>query len=154
MSSTQLRCCWCSKSGVQSACLVCALCKVISYCSKVCQAKTWKAKHKRVVAVPIATISSVFLAAAAGTGDGAAGAAATIISIGDAAAGTGDRRVSVAAADAQLQLTLRMQTFAIERDWEGVLSIESEVMTPTTTAYTRFTAATQRESVVYWYSIQ
>jgi len=148
MSSTQLRCGWCSKSGVH--CLVCARCKVASYCSKVCQATAWKAKHKRecVVAVPAATISSAFLAAAAGTGDGAAGAAAAIISIVDAAAGPGDRGASAAdaaAACVQLQLTLRMQTFALERDWEGVLSIESEVMTPTTPTYTRVIAATH-----YW----
>jgi tetratricopeptide (TPR) repeat protein len=148
MSSTRLRCGWCSKSGAH--CLVCSRCKVASYCSKACQATAWHAKHKRecVVVVPAATVSSAFLAAAAGTGDGAAGAAAAIISIVDAAAGPGDRGASAdnaAAAGVQLQLTLRMQTFALERDWEGVLSIESEVMTPMTPVYTSVIAATH-----YW----
>lgn len=148
MSSTRLRCGWCSKSGVH--CLVCSRCKVASYCSKACQATAWHAKHKRecVAAVPAATISSAFLAAAAGTGDGAAGAAAAIISIVDAAAGPGDRRASAdnaAAAGVRLQLTLRLQTFAVERDWEGVLSLESEVMTPMTPAYASVIAATH-----YW----
>jgi hypothetical protein len=68
-----------------------------------------------------------------------------IISLVDVAAGVGDRRPSVAdvaVAVVQLQLTLRIQTFAVERDWEGLLSIESEVMT---TTYTRVIAATN-----YW----
>jgi hypothetical protein len=68
-----------------------------------------------------------------------------IISLVHVAAGGGDRRPSVAdvaVAVVQLQRTLRMQTFAVERDWEGLLSIESEVMT---TTYTRVIAATN-----YW----
>ena len=68
-----------------------------------------------------------------------------IISLVDIAAGISDRRPSVAdvaVAVVQLQWTLRMQTFAVERDWEGLLSIESEVMT---TTYTRVIAATN-----YW----
>ena len=136
------RCGWCSKSGVHW--LVCARCKSASYCSKVCQATAWKAKHKRecVVAVPAATVSSAFLAAAAGTGDGAAGAAAAIISIVDAAAGAGDRRASAAnatTAGVQLQLTLKMQKFGRDQDWEGALLLEGEVMT---TTYTRVIDAT------------
>jgi tetratricopeptide (TPR) repeat protein len=142
MSSTQLRCGWCSKS--RAHCLVCARCKVASYCSKVCQAKAWKDGHKRecVVAVPTATLSGGFLAAAAGTGDSAAGAAAAILSLVDAVSDTGDRAPSaadVAAAGVQLQLTLKMQKFALERDWDGALSLESEVMS---TSYTRVLDAT------------
>ena len=67
-----------------------------------------------------------------------------IISLVDVAAGVSDRRpvADIAVAVVQLQWTLRMQTFAVERDWEGLLSIESEVMT---TTYTRVIAATN-----YW----
>lgn len=134
MSSSQLRCGWCSQSAAH--CLVCARCKVASYCSKVCQAKAWKAKHKKecVVALPAATLSGAFLAAAAGTGDRAAGAAAAIVSLVETAAGErGASAADAASAGVQMQFTLRMQTYALEKDWEGVLSMESELETATCT---------------------
>lgn len=54
MPRTTPRCSWCLKCS--ASCLVCARCKVHSYCSKLCQKQAWKAKHKKecVVATPAA----------------------------------------------------------------------------------------------------
>jgi tetratricopeptide (TPR) repeat protein len=96
-----LTCGFCSKTGPDF--LVCARCKVASYCSKTCQTKGWKANHKReCVEAKTALAHTV------------------IKSLVDS-----DIQNYVEKHSRNLR---KLMEFAVAEDWFSVLSIEREVM--------------------------
>jgi tetratricopeptide (TPR) repeat protein len=96
-----LTCGFCSKTGPNF--LVCARCKVASYCSKTCQTKAWKANHKReCVEAKTALAHTV------------------IKSLVDS-----DLQNYV---EKHSQNLRKLMEFAVVEDWFSVLSIEREVM--------------------------
>ena len=96
-----LTCGFCSKTGPDF--LVCARCKVASYCSKTCQTKAWKANHKRECVEAKTALANTI-----------------IKSLVD-----NDLQNYVEKHSHNLR---KLRDFAIDEDWFSVLSMEREVM--------------------------
>ena len=121
MPRTTPRCSWCLKCS--ASCLVCARCKVHSYCSKLCQKQAWKAKHKKecLVATP-----------AAGSADRQTRAPDSLVTLIEVLAATGFLEQMEASGYSGCAVMLRLQKLAAERNWDEVLALESLVMSHAT----------------------